>query len=143
MPHVIALKDHPHHLTRYKGKGTKVSIFKLFSELGKICKCNLTFSKIPISHLFINWEKLENMHSPGQHFNIQMMNLWMSLENLCPNLTFTSENKMVNSLKRGWSHFKLNINDWDIPFPKVLRVYQWIGKNIFHYGKNGMNPLSW
>ena len=64
-----------------------------------------------------------------------MLNLWMSWENLCPNLTFTVENKMGNSHKRGWSHFRLNINDWDIPFPKILRIYQWIGKNIFHWGK--------
>ena len=48
MPHVIALKDHPHHLTRYEGKGTKTSVFKLFRELAKIWKCNLSFSKIQI-----------------------------------------------------------------------------------------------
>ena len=52
MPHVIVLKDHPHHLTKYEGKGTKTSIFKLFSELRKIWICNSDFSKIPISHLF-------------------------------------------------------------------------------------------
>ena len=40
-----------------------------------------------------------------------MLNLWMSWENLCPNLAFTVANKMGNSYKRGWSHFKLNIND--------------------------------
>ena len=40
-----------------------------------------------------------------------MLNLWMSWENLCPNLTFTVENKMGNSHKRGWPHFKLNIHD--------------------------------
>ena len=54
-PHVIVLKDdhpQPHHLTKYEGKVTKISIFKLFSELGKIWKCNLGFSKIPISHHF-------------------------------------------------------------------------------------------
>ena len=38
-------------------------------------------------------------------------------------------------IKNGWSHFKLYINDWDIPFPKILRIYQWIGKSIFHWGK--------
>ena len=59
----------------------------------------------------------------------------MSWENLCPNLSFTVENKMENSHKRGWSHFKLKINDWDIPFPKILRICQWIGKNIFLWGK--------
>ena len=51
------------------------------------------------------------------------------------NLSFTVENKMENSHKRGCSHFKLKINDCDIPFPKILRFCQWIGKNIFHLGK--------
>ena len=100
-----------------------------------IWKCNLSFSKIPISHLLWIENNLEKYTAPDQHFKIQMLNLWMSWENLCPNLTFTVENKMGNSHKRGWSHFKLNINDWDIPFPKILRIYQWIGKNIFHWGK--------
>ena len=58
----------------------------------------------------MNWEKLGNIHH-RPIFKIQMLNLWMSWENLCPNLTFTVENKMGNSHKRGWSHFKLNIND--------------------------------
>ena len=49
----------------------------------------------------MNWEKLENMHNPDQHFKIPMLNLWMSWENLCPNLSFTVENKMENSHKRG------------------------------------------
>ena len=31
MPHVIVLKDNPHYLTKYKGRGTKISIFKLFN----------------------------------------------------------------------------------------------------------------
>ena len=80
-------------------------------------------------------KNLEIYTAPDQHFKIQMLNLWMSWENLCPNLTFTIENKIGNSHKRGWSHFKLNRIDWDIPFPKILRIYQWIGKNIFHWGK--------
>ena len=88
-------------------------------------------------------KNLEIYTAPDQHFKIQMLNLWMSLEILFPNLSFTVENKTGNSHKRGWSHFKLNINDWDIPYPKTLRIYQWIGKNIFHYGENRMNPLSW
>ena len=48
----VVLQNHPHHVTKYEGKGTKISIFKLLSEMGKIWKCNLGFSKIPISHLF-------------------------------------------------------------------------------------------
>ena len=51
-----------------------------------------------------------------------MLNLWTSWENLCPNLTFAVENKMGNSHKRGWSYFKLNINDRDIPFPKTKNL---------------------
>ena len=47
-----------------------------------------------------------------------MLNLWMSWENLCPNLSFTVESKMENSHKSGWSHFKLKINERDIPFTK-------------------------
>ena len=59
----------------------------------------------------MNWKKLGNIHSPRPIFKIQILNLWMSWENLCPNLTFTVENKMGNSHKRGWPHFKLKIND--------------------------------
>ena len=76
MPHVIVLKDHPHHLTKYEGKGVKMSIFKLFSELGKIWKCNLSFSKIPISHLFMNRENLGNIHTTRPTFqnpNVKFM----------------------------------------------------------------------
>ena len=80
-------------------------------------------------------KNLEIYTAPDQHFKIQMLNLWMSWKNLCPNLSFTVENKMGNLHERRWSHFKLNINDWDIPFPKILRNYQWIRKNIFHWGK--------
>ena len=32
------------------------------------------------------------------------------------------ENKMENSHGKGWSNFKLNIDDLDIPLPKVLRI---------------------
>ena len=73
-PYVIVLKDHPHHLTKYKGKGTKILILKLFTELGKIWKCNLGFSKMPISHLFC--EKVGNIHSPRPTFqnpNVESM----------------------------------------------------------------------
>ena len=129
MPHVIVLKDHPPHLTRYEGKGTKISVFKLFSELGKNWKCNLYAFQKSQFPIFLWIEKILKIYTaPDQHFKIQILNLWMSWENLCPNLTFTVENKMRNWRKRGWSHFKLTINDWDIAFPKVLRIYHWIGK---------------
>ena len=137
-PHVIVLKDHPqpHYLTKYEGKGTKISIFKLFSKLGKIWTCNLAFSIIPISHLFYElgktWKYIQSQT------NISKFQCWIYGwvgENLCPNLNFTVQNKMENSHKREWSHFKLKINDWDISFAKILRICQWIGKNVFHWGK--------
>ena len=87
-------------------------------------------SQFPIS--FVNWEKLGNIHSPRSTF--QNANVEFS-ENLCPNLSFTVENKMEGSHKRGWSHFKLNINDWNIPFPKIWEIYRWIGKINSHWGK--------
>ena len=59
----------------------------------------------------------------------------MNWEKLCPNLSFTIKNKIGNSHKKGSSHFKLNINDLDIPFPKILRIYRRIGKNFFHWEK--------
>ena len=60
----------------------------------------------------MNREKLGNTHSPRLTFqNFQILNLWIIWENLCPNLSFTVENELGNSHKRGWSHFKLNIND--------------------------------
>ena len=136
MSRVIVLKDNPHYLTKYEGKGANISIFELFNELGKIWKCNLNFSKISVSHLFINWEKLWNIHSPRPTFQNPNVEFMDELGKLSPNLTFFLENKKGNSHKREWPHFKLNLNDWDITFPKSLRIYQWIGEN-------GMNPFSW
>ena len=70
-----------------------------------------------------------------QHFKIQILNLWMNWEKLCPNLSFTIENKMGNLHKKWPSNIKLNINDCDIQFPIISRIYQWIGKNIFDWEK--------
>ena len=126
MPHVV-LKDTHHHLTKYEGKETKISIFTLFSEFGKIWKCNLGFSKIPITHLFYELETKFWIYG------------WM--EKLCLTFSFTVENKLENSHKKGWPYFKLNIDDWDIPFLKILRLYLWIGKK-FLIGENEMNPLG-
>ena len=75
-----------------------------FSELGKIWKCNLGFSKVPISHLFY-------------------VLIWASLVKM----------RWGNHVKKD-VHI-LNLNDWDIPFPKILRIYQWIGKKHFPLGK--------
>ena len=79
-------------------------------------------------------KNLEIYTVPDQHFKIPMLNLLLSWENLCLDLSFAVENKMENSYKRGWQHFKPKITDWEIPFPKIWRIYKWIGKNIFHWG---------
>ena len=47
----------------------------------------------------MNWEKHRNIPSQSQHFKIQILNLWMNRKNLCPNLSFTVENKMGKSHK--------------------------------------------
>ena len=39
--------------------------------------------------LFMNWKKLEVYTAQDQHFKIQILNIWMSWEKLCPNLSFT------------------------------------------------------
>ena len=126
MPHVIVLKDHPHHLTKYEGKGIKISIFKLFSELENLEMQSRLFKNPNFPSLLWIGKNLEIYTAPDQ---------FSKPKSLCYNLTFTVENKMGNSHKRGWSHFKLNINDWDIPLPKILRIYHWIGKSIFHWRK--------
>ena len=55
----------------------------------------------------MNWKKLGNIFNRDQHLKIQMLKQWMSW-----NLSFTGGNKMGNSYKKGWSHFKLNINEF-------------------------------
>ena len=65
----------------------------------------------------MNWGKFESTNqafqkitAQNQHFKIQILNLWMNWEKLCPNLSVTTvENDMGDSLKKFWSHFKLNI----------------------------------
>ena len=86
------------------------------------------------SRLWI-WKILKVYTAQDQHFTIQILKLWMNWEKLCPNSIFTVENNIGNSHRKRWSHFKLNINDWNISLRKILRIYQWIEKNIFHWGK--------
>ena len=72
---LAVLKDHRHHLTNYEGKGKKISIFKLFSELGKIWKCNLGFSKFPIFYLFYELGKTWKYTQPK--INILKSKFWI------------------------------------------------------------------
>ena len=72
----------------------------------------------------MNWETLQSIHSLRQTFKFQSLNLWINWEKLRPNLSFTVENKKENPHKKGLPHFKLNINDSDNLFPKILRICQ-------------------
>ena len=76
----------------------------------------------------MNWEKLGSMldTAQDQHFKIQILNLSMNWKKLCPNLSFTVEKRWEIDIRKGLlkSHFELNINDSDIPFSKILRIYQ-------------------
>ena len=52
------------------------------------------------------------MHSPRPTFQNPSFEYDMDeLGKFCPNLSFTVENKIGNSHQKGWSHFKLTIND--------------------------------
>ena len=59
----------------------------------------------------MNWENIGSMHSSRPTVKIQNFEYMGKLEKFMANLRFTVENKMRNSHKKGWSHFKLNIND--------------------------------
>ena len=72
-------------------------------RLFKVWKYNLErlFKNPDFPISFINWEKLGNIHSPRptiQNSNVEFMVSW---EDLCPSFSFTVENKMGNSHKRG------------------------------------------
>ena len=58
------------------------------------------FKKSQFLIFFMNREKLGNIQSPRPTFQNPNVNLWMSWKNLCPNLTFTVENKIGNSYKK-------------------------------------------
>ena len=51
----------------------------------------------------------------------------MDLEKLWPNLSFTVENKLENLA----GHIQ-----WDIPFPQILIIHQWIAEYMFFIGEN-------
>ena len=59
-----------------EGNGSsKIEIFKLVSEMVKIWKCSLGYSKIPIFHLFHELGKTEAYTTQGQPFKIQILKL--------------------------------------------------------------------
>ena len=86
-------------------------------------KMILGYSKILIfAYLASIGKNLEKLTAQDQYFRIQILNLWMKSEKLCPNLSFIVEKVMGNWHEKGWSQFKPNKIDWDIPFPLILRI---------------------
>ena len=85
----------------------------LIIEVKKISKI-----KNPNPSLLWIGKILEIYTAQDQHFKIQILNIWMNWERIWSNLSFTVENIMGNLQKKGWSHLKLNINDW-FHFQKV------------------------
>ena len=59
----------------------------------------------------MNLERQRSIHSPRPTFQNPNFEYTDNLGNLCPNVSFTVENKTGNLHKREWLHFKLNIND--------------------------------
>ena len=108
----VVLKDYPHHVKHYEGKGTsKIPIFKVFSGSGKIWKYSPGYLKIPIFYLFHELGKTWKYTQPKTVRPRLIRKSKIKWEKFCPNLDFTAENKMGNSHKKGWSHFKLKINE--------------------------------
>ena len=114
-------------------QGDKNLNFQTFQWIGENLEIQSRLFENRNSHLFSSLLWITQPQTNISKFQCWIYG-WVG-ENLCPNLNFTVQNKMENSHKREWSHFKLKINDWDISFAKILRICQWIGENIFHWGK--------
>ena len=99
----------------------------------------LIFKTLNFSSFFLNWEKLRSPFRTtfksfkislwtGKNLelqsktNIQKSQLWIyglgiNWESLGPNLSFTVENNKHN--------------EWDIPLPQIVKIYQWLGEKSF------------
>ena len=94
-------------------------------------------SGFPIS--LTNWEKLGKIGkntAPDQHFKIQMLNLWMSWENLCPNLSFTLLKIRWGIYIKEDGHISNLTQMIEISYSLKFREFiNELGKTIFHWGK--------
>ena len=75
----------------------KNSSFQTLYWIGKNLDVRPRLSKNPNLPLLL-WigKNLEVYTAQEQHLKIQILNLWMNWEKLCPNLNFAVENKMMN-----------------------------------------------
>ena len=110
MPDVI-LKDHLHHLTNMKARGQKYQFSNFLMNWGNLEVQSKLFKNANFPSFLGIRKNMKVYTTQDQHFEIQILKLWMSWEKLCPNLSFTGKNKMENLSKKVWPHFKLNIND--------------------------------
>ena len=117
------------------------------------------YQKTQFTIFFLKWEKLRSLLRTI--FKNPKISLWTG-KNLKPQpkkytqksqfwihgwigkfyaqISFTVENILLIYIKWRCSHFKYN--DWDIPLIQVVTIYQWIEKNKFSIGKNGiLSPL--
>ena len=100
--------------------------------------------KIPNFPSFL-WigKNLETYAAPDQHFKIQMLNLWMSWKNLCPNLSFTLFKIRWWIYRKEDGHISNLTQMIEISHPlKFKEFINELGK-IISTGENGMNSLSW
>ena len=65
----------------------------------------------------------------------------MNWEKVCPNLSYTSENK-IGKLPKAWLHFKLNMMIEIFRFLKFQEFINELGKYVFHWEKWNFEPIG-
>ena len=113
----------------------QVVLFFVFSVTSTfICTFFIYFYwywKKNISNAFTNindnfQKKKKKSKSQDQHFEIHVLNLWMNWKNYVLIYASLLKIRWEIQIKKDSLIFKLNINDWDILFTKILRIYHWI-----------------
>ena len=124
-------------------QGDKNLNFQTFQWIGENLEMQSRLFKNPNfpSLLWIG-KNLEIYTAPDQHFKIQMLNLWMSWENLCPNLSFTLLKIRWGIYIKEDGHIS-NLTQM-IEISHSIKFKEFINElgKIFSTGGNGMNSLS-
>ena len=125
-------------------QGDKNLNFQTFQWIGENLEMQSRLFKNPNfpSLLWIG-KNLEIYTAPDQHFKIPMLNLWMSWENLCPNLSFTLLKIRWGIYIKEDGHIS-NLTQM-IEISHSLKFKEFINElgKIFSTGENEMNPLNW
>ena len=114
--------------------------FQSFSWTGESWEVQLEHrSKIPTFWSLYGLGKTRK-YSLRPRFKSPNLNLYVNWERLCPNLSFTVENKMRSFDKAGCIS---NLTDkWDIIFPQISRAFNQLEKICFLWEKWNLNPLE-